>query len=250
MTKRDLSDYHKRYKNQPYEEYQAGFRRREVLRVISEFPHESMLEVGCGLESIFLHLDSFTKLTVVEPSVDFFNKASHDSGGRESIVLINAALEEARHEIKKEKFDFILISSLLHEVPHPDEFMNVVRDICQEDTVIHINVPNAFSFHRLLAVEMGLIEDVHEASLMNASFQQHSVFDRDSLSRIVKGAGFNIIGGGAYALKPFTHAQMQNMIDSELLSPEMLEGLFDMGKQLPEFCSEIYVNVKKQKARF
>ena len=248
MTERDLMDYHERYKNQPYEKYQAGFRRREVLRIISEFPHETMLEVGCGLESIFLHLNSFAKMTVVEPSVDFFNKASHDSAGRKNIVLINAALEEARPEIKDEKFDFILISSLLHEVPRPDEFLKAVRDICQADTVIHINVPNAFSFHRLLAAEMGLIKDVHEASAMNAAFQQHSVFDGDSLARTVKDAGFNIIDEGAYAFKPFTHTQMQNMIDSRLLSPEMLEGLFDMGKRLPEFCSEIYVNVKKQDA--
>ena len=61
------------------------------------------------------------------------------------------------------------------------------------NTIIHINVPNANSFHRLLAVEMGLIENVFELSKNNVSFQQQNVFDLNKLIELVEKLDFKII---------------------------------------------------------
>lgn len=189
-------------------------------------------------------------MVVVEPAAGFFKKAQEDAAERDdkNIVVVNTTLENAPDEIKSHDFDFILVSSLLHEIADQEAFLRALYKLCHADTVVHINVPNAGSFHRRLAVEMGLIKSTHEASAANIKFQQHAVFDMNLLRHAVEHAGFAVTDSGAYAFKPFTHEQMQKMLDSRLLTKEMVEGLYAMGKHLPSFCSEIYVNVKKRNA--
>ena len=64
----------------------------------------------------------------------------------------------------------VICSSLLHEVKQPEKLLNAIKKVCNSKTVIHINVPNMFSIHRLLGVEMGMISDVFEASDCNRQF--------------------------------------------------------------------------------
>ncbi|MGU9951873.1 MAG: class I SAM-dependent methyltransferase [Gammaproteobacteria bacterium WSBS_2016_MAG_OTU1] len=243
---RDLVDYQAQYAEQPYEKYQRTFRRMEIKKILADYPHATMLEVGCGLESIFSHLDSFVKMVVVEPATDFFNKACQDAGDREDVVVINASLEEADDSIKNDQFDFILVSCLLHEIPDQKAFLAAIYNVCHADTVVHFNVPNAESFHRRLAAEMGLIKSVYEPSQANIQFQQHTIFNMELLQHTVEESGFKMLDSGSYAFKPFTHEQMQNMIDSNILTQKILDGLYAMGKHLPSFCSEIYINVRKK----
>ena len=249
---RDLDCYSRQYAAQPYEKYQAAFRRREIMDILTRHSHSTLLEVGCGLESIFLHLDSFETMVVVEPAAVFYDKARSDAAKRKDkkITVINKTLEGAVDEIEGVDFDFVLVSSLLHEVPDPKAILRQVRSLCRPDTTVHINVPNANSFHRRLAVEMGLIKDVHEASAANIEFQQHAIFDLSALRRTAEEAGFRVEAAGAYAFKPFPHRQMQQMMDSQLLTEEMVEGFYKMGRHLPDWCSEIYVNVRKRDAPF
>lgn len=44
-------------------------------------------------------------------------------------------------------------------------------------------------------------------------------------------------------MKPFTNAQMASI--QELLSPAMLRGLWQLGRELPDLASEIYINATK-----
>ena len=207
-----------------------------------------MLEVGCGLESIFLDIDSFSKLVIVEPAEIFYEKAALDIAAKKknNVLLIKALLEDSEQQLKSEKFDFILVSSLFHEIPDQQKFLETLYQISEEKTIIHFNVPNAMSFHRLLAVEMGLIKNVHEPSVTNIRFQQHTVFDLALLERTLTESNFEVIESGAYSFKPFTHTQMQKMIDAGILTDKMLDGFYKMEKYMPELCSEIFVNVKKK----
>jgi len=214
---------------------------------LSKNCHKKLLEIGCGLESIFLFIDSYDSLTVVEPGELFYQKAVEDAGdpGNKNIKIIKSLIEDVAHEMTAEKFDFILVSSLLHEIPHPERLLETVHQISSKDTVIHINVPNARSFHRLLAVEMGLINSEFQKSEHNIQFQQQGVFSLESLIELTERSGFKVIESGSYSFKPFTHRQMQGMIDASLLTDKMLHGFYRMEKYLPQFGSEIYVNIKK-----
>jgi hypothetical protein len=45
-------------------------------------------------------------------------------------------------------------------------------------------------------------------------------------------------------MKPFTHRQMQELVDSGFLSEDILKGLALLGESLPQLCSEIWINAR------
>lgn len=243
---RDLIDYQENYFKQPYEKYQVGFRKRKLIEILNRYNHNNLLEVGCGLESIFLDFDSYEKLTIIEPGEMFYNKTKEDikTIENQNVLIVKTLFQDSEIFFQNEIFDFILISCLLHEIPDHKIFFNTLKKISSTNTIIHINVPNANSFHRLLAFEMGIINSVFEMSKSNIQFQQLQVFDIDSLVDICENNGFQIVESGSYSFKPFTHSQMQEMIDNNLMTEKMLEGMYRMDKYLPNFGSEIYVNIK------
>ena len=108
---------------------------------------------------------------------------------------------------------------------------------------MHVNVPNAHSLHRLLAVEIGLIEDPFELSSTQKQMQQHSTFGLDSLAELLCQQGFEVQSSGGYFIN-FTHPQMQDLCDCGFLTGAHLEGLFRLSRRMPEFGSEIYINAR------
>ncbi len=246
---RDLIDYQEQYKNQPFERYQVFFRKKKIIEILLKTKHDNLLEIGCGLDSIFNDIDSFQKLFVIEPSQLFCKKAVSDlieHKQKKNITVINKLIEESIDKLKSINFDFILISCLLHEVSDPKNLLSSIYAITQPNTIIHINVPNAKSFHRLLAVEMGIIEDIFQKSQSNIQFQQHTVFDMNSLIDLVETSGFYVVDSGSYSFKPFTHLQMENMLQANLITEAMFEGFYKMEKYLPDLGSEIYLNIKRK----
>ena len=243
---RDLIRYQNDYKNQPYEKFQVYFRKRKLIEILDKNNIEHLLEIGCGLESIFLDFDNFKKLYVVEPAEMFYLKAIKDSKDRNlnNIYFLNATIQDSIKELTNIKFDFILVSSLLHEIERPLDFLNQIHKLCNKKTIIHINVPNAYSFHRILAKESGIIKDIEEKSESNLLFQQATVFTIDALKKLANDAGFEIIDSGSYSFKPFTHGQMQKIIDFGILDEKVIHGLYEMEKYFPLSGSEIYINVK------
>jgi ubiquinone/menaquinone biosynthesis C-methylase UbiE len=246
--RRDLLDYQEQYANQPYEKYQVAFRKRKQIEIMRKYNHNNLLEVGCGLESIFLDFNSYEKITVIEPAEMFYEKVllDREKAENKNIEVVKGLLEDSVASLKGEDFDFILVSSLLHEIPDQPAFLSTLAQIASKNSVIHFNVPNAKSFHRLLAVEMGLIKSEFQKSDSNIQFQQHTVFDLELLKKTVESNGFVVIESGSYSFKPFTHQQMQNMLNAGLMTEAMLDGLYKMERYVPEIGSEIFVNIKKK----
>nr|WP_287990742.1 methyltransferase domain-containing protein [Ruminococcus sp.] len=151
---------------------------------------------------------------------------------------------EPDETIKNAMPDFILCSSLLHELEDPEKMLHDIYEIANEKTVVHINVPNAYSMHRLLARESGLIDDVKAFSERNKLLQQNNVFDMEMLITMVERCGFRVIESGSYFMKPFTHWQMQKMLDEGIIDTHILDGLYGMSKFFDEYGSEIYVNCR------
>ncbi len=227
---------------------QVKYRRELVMKIIKELSPNSILEIGCGMEPIFKHIsmESITKLTIVEPSRDFYTRAIQsieDMGLSEKVDVVPDLFETGCDTLNPE-YDMIICSGLLHEVETPREMLKCIRNICNERTVIHINVPNAYSLHRLWAYESGLISDIHDLSDSNRRYQQSSVFDLDSLTQMVKKCGFETVDKGSFFCKLFTHNQMQNLIDSKIITVQLLDGLDALVKYMPEYGSEIYINAR------
>lgn len=244
---RDIDDYTQKYLEPDFEAYQVKYRRKKVLEILHQYKPNRVLEIGCGMEPLFKYADwIYQSWTVVEPSSVFYENARQIVTDRESEDRVQIYQDFfPSHKIDGMQFDFIVCSGMLHEVEHADIFLGGgVAEICTKDTVVHINVPNANSFHRILAKNMKLLNDVHDFSERNRRLQQHRVFDMKSLIAEVENAGFFVCESGSYFLKPFTHAQMFRMMEDHIIGEEVLDGLYTMIDSLQEYGSEIYVNAK------
>lgn len=243
---RDISRYTQNYLNDDFEKYQVIYRRKKVLEILGRYSHRRILEIGCGMEPLFnfINEDEYEKYVVVEPSKVFFENANLLAAYRNKVQCINEFFEYSV-ALREQNFDCIICSGLLHEIENQSEFLKNILLLCDKKTNVHINVPNANSFHRLLAKQMGIIEDVHELSQKNYKYQHNNVFDLQQLEELVQSIGFTVVEQGSYFVKPFTHEQMHRMMKENIIDDRVLDGLYGMEKYLKNFGSEIYVNLRK-----
>jgi SAM-dependent methyltransferase len=231
----------------------VGIRRRQVIASLERHRHARVLEVGCGMEPLFAYWTGFPRLTVVEPSPGFVANARALASARAGsaagaqVDVVQGFLEEVTEQLAgAAPLDFVVASSLLHEVGDPERFLRTLHTLATPETVLHINVPNVHSFHRLLALEMGLIADLFEQSETEKSFQRTTRFDRTKLEAMMVAAGFELLRFGTYFVKPFTHAQMERLIDEKILPPEAVLGFERMSTHLPDMGAEMFVEIRRR----
>lgn len=242
MSERNIEKYRENYLALDFENYQIIFRRKKVFERINLYKHDHLLEVGCGEKPLFDYFDDYKTMTIIEPDQYFVDTALSLSSGNKKISIIQGFLEENISQLKEKEYDLIIISGLLHEVENPNKFLQCIKKLCSKNTVIHINVPNPHSFHRILALEMGLIENVYARSENMIRLGINNFFTLNSLKSTVEQLGFNILETGDYFLKPFSHSQMQRLLDIDLFDQNFLTGLYNITKYFPGMGSEIFID--------
>lgn len=238
---RDIEKYTNEYKKAGFEDILVEYRRKKILSIIDNYIPRKILEIGCGLHPLFEFYQDFDKFVYFEPSKELFMNAEKTRNNNSRIIGFNLPFSVI-DEIKEYHPDFIICSSLLHELENPDEMLSDIHKISVPETIIHINVPNANSFHRILAKSMHLINNTKEMSERNILLQQNQVFDMESLISMIHNNGFEVIESGSYFIKPFTHEQMWKMIKMEIINNIVLDGLYNMGQLLPDMGAEIFVD--------
>jgi SAM-dependent methyltransferase len=182
---------------------------------------------------------------VVEPGDEFVEYARRAASEAIELRVVHGLLEQRVPEARaacEGAPDLAFCLGVLHLVDDADGWLRDLRSILSGGGLALIAVPNALSMHRRLARSMGLIADVHEFSERDNSLFHQRVYDLDSLIEVTEAAGFEITDTGGYLIKPFTHAQLEEM--GELLSREILDGLWQLGRELPELASEVFVLVR------
>ena len=247
---RDLEDYQQKYKTEPGEALQVKYRRKHILSIMGKYPHKNILEIGCGMEPLFLFTSDYDTMTVVEPGDQFVKNAKElalKQINSKSIRIIEGFFEKSSDELNKivHGFDYIVASSLLHELENPDNLMYALYKVAEVDTVIHINVPNANSLHKLIAKGMGLINDTHELSEQQKIMQRKRVYDINNLCEYVETKGFTVIDKGSFVPKIMTGAQMDAVLAAGIIDESYYDGLDSIIEYIPQLGSEIYVQLKR-----
>jgi SAM-dependent methyltransferase len=244
---RDIETYCRTYMNDyGFEATMVKYRHRLVLERLRAKSPRTVIEVGCGSEWLYNKylktsgpVDSWV---IVEPSEVFANMAR--DARLPNAIVINRTLEGVENEIYeatgKKSVDFIICSSVLHEVIDAAALLAKAAAFMDKKTILHVNVPNATSFHRQLARAMGLIRDLDELSERNQDLLQHRVYDIQMLTRQLEFFGFCVQETGGILVKPFTHKQMVEI--SGVLSESVLDGLDTLARKNPTWASEIFVD--------
>lgn len=239
---RDIEKYSYDYNEDlDFEQILVKYRQKNILRKLSSVKNPRVLEIGVGaqplLSSVRKHMIEIESWTIVEPAKIFINML-------EGHKLSNCEVIHDFYpcDLGQRKFDVIICSGLLHEIPDPESILMEVFSSLDHNGIFIANVPNALSLHRQLALEMGLINSLYDLSERNKKLQQHKVFDIISFRELIASAGLSIVEEGGYFLKPLDHKNMHIISD---ISNRIHDALYYLGEKYPELASEIYIVSKR-----
>ena len=243
---RDLNSYLNEYYFLPFERSAEKYRRKAVLKALREIQPQSLVEVGCGQDSIFNYLDSSILGTIVEPIESF--TTSQDLGRRLPKVKVINSLFEAVQVGAIEQAEVVLLSSILHEVYDATLLIETSSRFIQPNGAIVIVVPNAWSIHRFIGERKNIITNLDEQSDTQRKMQQHQhVYSPESLTIFLDTCGFDIESLKTFFPKLSSHPQMQHFLDSKLLDDGFLDRLYDLSEYLEPTGSEIIAIARRKK---
>lgn len=243
---RDITNYQEEYDKHSFENIMVEYRRKCVLEQMEKYNTQTILEIGCGHEPIMKYYSNYERMVVVEPGDDFYNSSLtyKNKNKDKNIECFHALIEDVINDLKSIRFDFIIISSLLHELKNNLEILRKITHLCHKKTIVHINVPNKKSIHRILAYRSGIIPSLDERSDTQIRLQQNEFFDLPELNEFIREAGLTSKEEGSYFVKPFTHGQMSDLLKNGVIDKVILDGFYQLAADFPENGSEIYVNAQ------
>ena len=109
------------------------------------------------------------------------------------------------------------------------------------NAIVHINVPNDNSFHALLGRAIGI-----QQSELAKDFEQKWCFGMRSLCDLLIQDGFSVRKKWTNFIKPFSHAQMQTLMQQRVIDNAVLCGLEKMTQYLPDMGCEIFLEAKME----
>jgi 2-polyprenyl-3-methyl-5-hydroxy-6-metoxy-1,4-benzoquinol methylase len=214
------------------------------IRFLKRFLPSSILEVGCGPLSLLDRVQDegipFTDWVIVEPAPQYVMQASLVAAPDQRVNVIEGYLENSSKELSRLKpslFDAVILSSLIHETSEPATILATAWMHLKPEGMVLVSVPNALSFHRLLAVELGLITSPDTITERNLLLGQPVVYTSSMLQDLMTKAGFVNLALEGYLFKPFTHKQMESLMP--LLGEGAVAALDKLGRKFPDNAAEI-----------
>jgi SAM-dependent methyltransferase len=134
-------------------------------------------------------------------------------------------------------FDVIEAGFIFEHVDDPSFVLNRLHQFLAPGGRIFIAVPNARSLHRLLGHMAGLLDDMYALSPSDLALGHKRYFDLETISALVRDAGFKIGKVEGLFLKPFTTSQLSSLD----LSPIIWQALLEVSTGYPEISNAIYV---------
>ena len=243
---RNLGSYQESYHDFPFEPTQEFYRRKNLLFWLEDKGNlGNVLEVGTGRSSIFNHLESFLRGTVIEPIDDFLKVAKKDLSNKDNLDFFLGTFGEFVLQPKVSGFNTVIVSSLLHELTHPNEFLHELKQMIEPRSSVFFIVSNRFSVHRILGVHLGVQKNLMEKTQTQIAMQQFSgSFSPNELTSILNKNGFEVKRLKSFFIKPLPHKQMQNLLDRGLITHDFLDTLDRISDHLPDLGSELIVEAK------
>jgi 2-polyprenyl-3-methyl-5-hydroxy-6-metoxy-1,4-benzoquinol methylase len=185
----------------------------------------------------------FNDITCVEASDEAIQLAKTELGNK--ITYINSLFETVT---LPKKYDNIILTHVLEHIDNPVALLKRINDEWLSDTGRFFLVcPNANAPSRQIAVKMGLIS--HNAAVTPAE-EEHGhriTYSLDTLERDAKAAGLNVVHRSGIFFKALANFQWDRLLGTDIISPEYLEGCFQLGQQYPDLCSSIFLMCEKGK---
>ncbi len=164
------------------------------------------LELGLG-HGVALKVlaENFESVTALDGSVKMIEKFTN---AYKNVQLQHTYFEDYQTE---NKYDSIGMGFILEHVENPLLILIKYKSFLRGGGSLFIGVPNAASLHRLLALEAGLIDDIHALSTQDIAFGHRRNLTNEEWLALFSEAGYTVQRNEGLYLKPFTTKQIQSL---------------------------------------
>ena len=244
LTKRD---YNKEFKDTSDHKYAYNFD-FDVMHhyMIESFkPHfvkGNCLELGSFKGDFTKRLiPYFDDITCVEASDEAIKISKQNL--KDNITYCNSLFENV--ELPK-KYDNIILTHVLEHIDDPVGLLSRIKnEWLSEDGKLFLVCPNANAPSRQIAVKMGLIPYNSAITPAEAEHGHKITYTLDTLERDTKLGGLNAIHRSGIFFKALANFQWDQLLNTDIISKEYLDGCYQLGQQYPDLCSSIILVCKK-----
>lgn len=208
----------------------------------SFFRAGNFLELGSSKGDFTKRLLNYSNnITCVEASSLALDAARRDLG--DQVSFVHSPFETAD---LPSKYDNIILT---HVLEHIDDPLLVLKRINNEWLSkvgrFFLVCPNANAASRQIAVKMGLIS--HNSAITDAE-KDHGhkrTYSLNTLENDARQAGLNVVHRSGIFFKALANFQWDRLLNTNIISPEYLEGCYQLGQQYPDLCSSIFLVCEK-----
>jgi len=249
MTKSNQRDYNIELKDTNDHKYAYNFdfdimHPFMLKSFIPFFNKGNLLELG-SFKGDFTRrfLPHFTDITCVEASEEALRIARNEFEGK--VKFVHSMFENVT---LPSKYDNIVLTHVLEHVDDPVAVLKRINnEWLSDDGRFFLVCPNANAPSRQIAVKMGLISHNSAITPAEAEHGHRITYSLDTLERDASAAGLKVIHRSGIFFKALANFQWDKLLQTDIISPEYLEGCFQLGQQYPDLCSSIFLLCEKGK---
>jgi len=202
------------------------------------FNKGSLLELG-SFKGDFTRrfLPYFDDITCVEASDVAIEEARKNLADK--VTFVNSLFEKVN---LPKRYDNIVLTHVLEHLDDPVQVLKRINDEWLADNGRFFLVcPNANAPSRQIAVKMGLISHNSAVTPAEAEHGHRCTYTLDTLERDAVAAGLKVVHRSGIFFKALANFQWDQLLQTDIISKEYLEGCYKLGQQYPDLCSSIFL---------
>ncbi len=226
MTETETFDYSAFY--DPDRDFDRWYTRASADRITAWIaPGDRVLELGCATGAMTEILASAGAwVTAVDRSRTYLDRL--EERGLTGVQVVEADVEDG---LPGGLFDHVVAANLIHELDDPQQFLVRCRKALAPGGRLHLTHQNPLSLHRLVALEMGLIDHVNAVSERGLRFSTKRLYLADELAAMGSAARLDVHHREGVLIKPLPNSLMETLPD------EIVEGFVKAARHLPDHCA-------------
>jgi 2-polyprenyl-3-methyl-5-hydroxy-6-metoxy-1,4-benzoquinol methylase len=183
-------------------------------------------------------LPYFSDVTCVEGSEVALAEAKKTLAG-EPVTFVQSAFESA---VLPKRYDHVVLTHVLEHLDDPVGLLTRIhREWLTQRGRLFLVCPNANAPSRQIAVKMKLISHNTAVTAAEAEHGHRCTYTLDTLERDATAAGLKVVHRSGIFFKALANFQWDRLLQTDIVSPEYLEGCYQLGQDYPDLCASVFL---------